>query len=142
MVDLRTKTGKASKVDMDKIISCCLWLSTKGIPSKGMKQNHRRVLHTTHPPCTHTDTSSFQRLFCAVSLRAQFLFLQFSIIVLSISVINCHHFKCTLKSDSLLPLSIHERLWRKFVKICLCSYSQLSDLFLPFAIDTCQVHTK
>lgn len=36
IVDLRTRIGKASKVDTDKILSCSCWLSTKGSPSKGV----------------------------------------------------------------------------------------------------------
>lgn len=73
IVDLRTRIGKASKVDTDKILPCSSWLSTKGSPSKDVFLSiwNRATDMCFIYPTPHTQI--LETGLCSVGLRAQLL---------------------------------------------------------------------
>lgn len=133
IIHLRARTENGGVVTIDKIMSCCLQLSTKRSLSKGIYLN---IWNKTENMCSIHNTQTqvcYKYWFLLSVLEPSSYSLQFSISILSVSVVvHCSHFKYVLQDDSVLPLKLTKYSWKALEEIC--EFFSLLLLFLNFQI--------
>lgn len=136
--------GKQAR-EKGKILSCCLWLSTNGSPSKDVCLNFWNKTTDTyfvpHTPNTLTQTHINSRVWSVLSVldtsswNPCFLFFPAAFYrCLSLIVVNSSYFRCALQGHSLIAIKVNLHIhWQTLEEICgiffVGSYSQLSHLF-------------